>query len=756
MPFPFLLAYAAAVLERAGPEIDCVDALAEKLPLSSFVERVERFDPEVLILEISTISLDQDLEVVASLRRRGFDRRVVLCGLHEPMYRPDFLRAHPQVDAVLVGEYELAARELCSAWSGSKPLSAPIPGVLYRDAGGELIDGGRRPLAVLDELPWPARHRFNMSLYHDEPGSIPRPSVQMWASRGCPFGCSFCAWPQILYGGRSYRHRDPRLVADEFEALVRAWGFRSVYFDDDTFNIRKKDVLELCRELKARRINVPWAAMCRADLMDEELLDTLAETGLAAVKYGVESGNQQLIKSCNKSLKLEKAIRNILLTQEKGIKIHLTFMFGLPGESRETAEETLDLALRLAPESLQFTIATPFPGSRYHRELEERGLLVYRSTDHYDGFRRAAVHSGHLTPEELEETVREANRRWRRLRVQRRKRARQYPVEVSVVIPNYHQREALLRCLRALDAQSCDRFEVVLVDNGSRDDSVSAARELMPDVCALESDETLGFAAAVNRGISVARGRFVAVLNNDAEPEPEWLATVIREFAARPEVGFIASLVVRRADPDVVDSFGDGLSLSCFPFQVGNGTAAGNNGYSEPREVLGAPATAAVYRRELLDDVGGFDEDFETYLEDLDLSLRAQLRGWRCLAVPAARVRHQGQLTTGGVSNPAVVRLLGRNWVQLLLKTVPRHILRKYAVGIAGTGVRQLFYHTLRSGHPVAYLMGILQGLSRVRRLVAKRQSVLGWRQVDDQRIEELLSSGDQLLRQTRASRVAG
>jgi GT2 family glycosyltransferase len=160
-----------------------------------------------------------------------------------------------------------------------------------------------------------------------------------------------------------------------------------------------------------------------------------------------------------------------------------------------------------------------------------------------------------------------------------------------------------------------------------------------------------------------------------------------------------------------------------------------------------------VYRRELLDDVGCFDECFETYLEDLDLSLRAQLRGWKCLAVPEARVSHEGHLSTGGFANPEVVRLLARNWIQLLIKSVPRRVLRRNAIRIVGTSLRQGVYHTVKSRHPLAYVRGIVQGLFRVRDLVARRQSILGWRRVDDQRIEELLVLGDGLLESTRAAR---
>jgi len=371
----------------------------------------------------------------------------------------------------------------------------------------------------------------------------------------------------------------------------------------------------------------------------------------------------------------------------------------------------------------------------------------------HDGFRTAAIHTGHLGPQDLEEIVAEANKRWQGVWVQRKKIERDYPIEVSVVIPNFHQREVLKRCLRALRAQTFDRFEVILVDNGSRDDSVSAARDIVPDIQVIEISQPLGFSKAVNLGIKRAQGRYVAVLNNDTEPEPEWLGALVAVLEERDEVGVVASLVLRSDDPQIVDSFGDGLSMACFPFQNENGTMV-DAGLCEPREVFGAPATAAVYRKQLLDDVGGFDEDFETYLEDLDLSLRAQLRGWRCLAIPQARVMHQGQVTSGGVNNAKVVRLLARNWIQLIVKSVPRRVLMGNALSILGTGVRQGLYHSFRSRHPLAYGRGLLEGLFRVPALLRKRKTVLGWRQVDDDRILSLLELGSRQLQETRRRRA--
>lgn len=425
MPFPFQLAYAAAVLERGGFEVRVVDGCAERMTDEAYLDRLASFSPDLVIHEISTISISQDLRIVEAARRRMGNRaRIAVCGLHVFAFEPEFLRAHPSIDFSLIGEYELTALDLAQRLAADASVDG-VPGVVYRDGSGSPRATPRRPLVRdLDSLPWPARHLLPMHAYHDTPGGIPEPSVQMWASRGCPFRCSFCAWPQIVYGSRAYRTRDPVRVVDEMEHLVREKGFRSVYFDDDTFNIGRERVLAICREIIRRRLEVPWAAMARADLMDHEMLRTLKEAGLRALKYGVESVDQGILDRCGKELDLRKTEARIRETRRLGILYHLTFTFGLPGETRETIRRSLAWCLRMDPDTVQFSVSTPFPGSRFYDELEARGQIASRNWEEYDGFFHAVVKTESLGPEEILEERNAAARAWEehvRRRMRRRK-----------------------------------------------------------------------------------------------------------------------------------------------------------------------------------------------------------------------------------------------------------------------------------------------------------------------------------------------
>ncbi len=413
MPFPFHLAYAAAVLERDGFEVRMVDGCAERISDEAYLDRLAAFDPDLLIHEISTISLSQDLRIVDAVRRRVGNRpRIAVCGLHVLAFEPEFLRLNSAVDFSFIGEYEQTALELARRLASGTSADG-IAGLVYRDAAGDPRAAPRRPLyRELDTLPWPARHLLPMDAYHDTPGGIPEPSVQMWASRGCPFRCSFCAWPQIVYGNRLYRPRDPIKVVDEMEHLVREKGFRSVYFDDDTFNIGKERILAICSEIRRRRLDIPWAAMARADLMDREMLRALKEAGLRAVKYGVESIDQGILDRCGKQMDLKKTEAMIRKTRELDILYHLTFTFGLPGETRETIRKSVDWCLRMDPDTVQFSVSTPFPGSRFYAELESRKQITSRNWDEYDGFFHAVVRTESLGPEEILEERNAAAKTW--------------------------------------------------------------------------------------------------------------------------------------------------------------------------------------------------------------------------------------------------------------------------------------------------------------------------------------------------------
>jgi len=398
MPFPFFLAQATALLQKNSVQAEIVDAIAEQLTEDIFMHNLLKKKIDYLVAETSIPSFYQDMEILNKISK--YNIKIILCGPNSLVYQPTFMRQYPFIDFVLKGEYEFTLLDLIKALENNSSPAA-VEGILYRE-GGEFLSTPDRRLCAIDSLPWPQRESLPMDKYWDLPGNIPSPSVQMLASRGCPFNCSFCLWPQVMYKGNYYRARRVDDVIDEAEQLIKSKGFKSIYFDDDTFNIGKERMLEFCDKYEARGLsNIPWAIMARADMMDEQILLAMKKAGLAAVKYGVETFNPKFIFSCQKGLNISKAEKMIKFTKSLGIKVHLTFTFGFTGETKKTIRKTIERGIKLDPDSVQFSILTPFPGTRLFEELDNCGRILTYDWTRYDGNSQCVFKSDSIKSEDL-------------------------------------------------------------------------------------------------------------------------------------------------------------------------------------------------------------------------------------------------------------------------------------------------------------------------------------------------------------------
>jgi GT2 family glycosyltransferase len=243
---------------------------------------------------------------------------------------------------------------------------------------------------------------------------------------------------------------------------------------------------------------------------------------------------------------------------------------------------------------------------------------------------------------------------------------------ISVVVVNWNRRELLRACLGSLARQERVDFETIVVDNGSNDGSAEMAESEF-GARVIRNRENRGFCAANNQGIAVARGEYVALLNNDAEAEPDWLAELERACSSRPEIGMAACKVLVWEDPSRIDKAGHLM----FPDgqNRGRGTGARDSGqFDREEEVLWPDGCAAMYRKAMLDEIGGFDEDFFAYGDDAELGLRARVAGWRCLYTPRAVARHHRGATLGKDSGWRL-QLIERNRVLLAVKLFPWSLL---------------------------------------------------------------------------------
>lgn len=250
--------------------------------------------------------------------------------------------------------------------------------------------------------------------------------------------------------------------------------------------------------------------------------------------------------------------------------------------------------------------------------------------------------------------------------------------EISVIVVNWNRCELLRACLQSLAAQAGARFETVLVDNGSTDGSVEMAeREFAsrPELGlrVIVNSENRGFCAANNQGIAAARGRYIALLNNDAEADPGWLAALRSAFDHGPDIGMAASKILVWEDPGRIDKAGHVI----YPDGQNRGRGSGEldtGQYNRLEETLWPDGCAAMYKRAMLDEIGGFDEDFFAYGDDAELGLRGRIAGWRCLYVPGAVVRHHRGATLG-LGSARRLELIERNRVLLAAKLFPWSLL---------------------------------------------------------------------------------
>jgi len=306
--------------------------------------------------------------------------------------------------------------------------------------------------------------------------------------------------------------------------------------------------------------------------------------------------------------------------------------------------------------------------------------------------------------------------------------------KVTVIIPNWNTERWLTGCLDGLRVQTYQDFKVLLVDGGSTDNSVALVSEHYPEVDLVTLAQNRGFAPTVNAGLARADSDYVALLNVDTVPQPNWLTGLVDVMdQSPPEVGSLASKMLALNNPTLIDDAGDTFSWYGSARKRGLGEPATN--YDQVADVLSACAGAALYRRSFFEDVGLLDENFTSYLEDIDLGLRGRLRGYRCLYVPEAEVLHQGQ--GAETARSRYVYLLTRNRLMVLLKNIPLALLWKHA----GTLLFGQFYFFLVYKRPFHSLAGIISLLLALPRIMRQRQAIQQGKTISNQALEPMLTA---------------
>lgn len=308
---------------------------------------------------------------------------------------------------------------------------------------------------------------------------------------------------------------------------------------------------------------------------------------------------------------------------------------------------------------------------------------------------------------------------------------------VSVIIVNYNGGHLLQSCLDSVYSQSCKDIEVILVDNGSKDNSVEYVKDLFADVKIISLPENMGFAGGNIEGLKQGRGDYIMLLNNDVEVEKDCIANLLSAIEGDSSVGICASKMIAFGT-NVIDSAGDGYATSLRGFKRSEGEE--DFAYARQEYVFGACAGAALYRRKMLDEVGFFDEDFFLIHEDTDLNFRAQLAGWKVLYVPSAIVYHKVRSSIGHMSDSAVYFSL-RNSEFVRIKNIPLALFLRclplYAVGT----ILDFLYFSVKHRKPLLYLKAKIDAVKMMKMMLGKRRKIMKMKKVDNKYLYRIMTS---------------
>ncbi len=401
---PLFPAYAAAVLEKEGLDVELIDCRPFYMTTGDLLKKFDK-NVGLAILQTSTPSINQDLETARKIKENFSQVKIALVGPHVSVLDREILEENKFIDFICRGEYEYIVRDLAQ---GKNPKD--ISGLTFRN-NKEIIRNPNRPyIENLDELPFPARHFLAMEVYF-EPVFKSRNTFRLTGSRGCPYQCTFCLWTQTMYG-RKVRFRDPKKIVDEIEELINKYGAKGLYFEDDTFTLIPERVIAICDEMIKRKIKIPWSCLGRVDTVTEEMLKKMKQAGCYMIRFGVESSSPEILKQAKKGISLDDIKRALKLTKDAGIETYASYTLGLPGETKQTLEDTIDFAKKLDSDYAQFGIAMPYPGTEFFNEAEKNNWLRTRDWSEYEASEISVVEYPNLTAQEISEGTKKAYRKF--------------------------------------------------------------------------------------------------------------------------------------------------------------------------------------------------------------------------------------------------------------------------------------------------------------------------------------------------------
>jgi anaerobic magnesium-protoporphyrin IX monomethyl ester cyclase len=378
-PFiPLGLAYLGAVAEKAGHQVSIIDCQAEKLSYDTFRQRITKVPSDVVGVTSTTLLYNSAKKIMETAKEEHPKAVNMIGGSHVSFWDENALSECPSIDVVVRREGELTFLELLQRIESEKNF-AGVLGSTFRGSDGKILrNEDRQFLQDLDSLPSPAYHLLPLDSFRRMGKTI----FPLVTSRGCVQWCDFCSTVRMF--GRGYRVRNPKYVVEEMEMLHNKYGESQFTFYDDAFTVNRQHVLQMCEDVKARKLKVTWDCETRVDMVDKELLSAMYDAGCITVWFGVESGSEKMLCQMNKKIKLEETRSAFKMAQKVGLMTIASAVIGFPGETEETAWETINFINSLNPDDIGFYVATPYPGTPMYEEVIKNGWLRVTDFNKYD------------------------------------------------------------------------------------------------------------------------------------------------------------------------------------------------------------------------------------------------------------------------------------------------------------------------------------------------------------------------------------
>ncbi|HEY3180561.1 MAG TPA: hopanoid biosynthesis associated radical SAM protein HpnJ [Casimicrobiaceae bacterium] len=400
--YPTWLAQPAALVEGST----LVDAPPHRLQLADVAARARDFD--LAVLHTSAPSFTSDIKTVEALKAINPDLKAGLIGAKVAVDPSGSLSASRAIDFVAGNEFDFTVKEVAEGRDWNR-----IAGLSYRNPEGSIVHNEPRAiLENMDALPFVSPvYKRNLRIENYFIGYLKHPYLSLYTGRGCKSRCTFCLWPQTV-GGHRYRTRSVGHVIEEIAWAQKAFPqVKEFFFDDDTFTDNLARAEAIARELG--KLGVTWSCNAKANV-PRDTLKVLRDNGLRLLLVGYETGNQQILYNIKKGMRIEFARRFTKDCHDLGITIHGTFILGLPGETKETIEETIRFATEINPHTIQVSLAAPYPGTYLHRQALENGWLDNTNAELVDahGVQLAPLHYPHLSHTEIFDSVETFYRRF--------------------------------------------------------------------------------------------------------------------------------------------------------------------------------------------------------------------------------------------------------------------------------------------------------------------------------------------------------